>query len=58
MDHQEEFLNTFFTQVTQLCFDKAKEFVVRNIMLLHIDSFILFELHINLLHKCFNMVIV
>lgn len=28
MDHEEEFLNTFFTQVTQLCFDKAKESVV------------------------------
>ncbi|XP_015606329.1 KICSTOR complex protein C12orf66 homolog [Cephus cinctus] len=27
MDHEEEFLNTFFTQVTQLCFDKAKESV-------------------------------
>lgn len=28
MDHEEEFLNTFFTQVTHLCFDKAKESVV------------------------------
>ncbi|XP_015110711.1 KICSTOR complex protein C12orf66 isoform X1 [Diachasma alloeum] len=27
MDHEEEFLNTFFTQVTQLCFEKAKESV-------------------------------
>lgn len=27
MDHEEEFLNTFFTLVTQLCFDKAKESV-------------------------------
>ncbi|KAK0182322.1 hypothetical protein PV327_000473 [Microctonus hyperodae] len=25
MDHEEEFLNIFFTHVTQLCFDKAKE---------------------------------
>ncbi|TGZ51504.1 Uncharacterized protein DBV15_12032 [Temnothorax longispinosus] len=25
MDHEDEFLNTFFTQVAQLCFDKAKE---------------------------------
>lgn len=28
MDHEEEFLNNFFTQVTQLCSDKAKELVV------------------------------
>ena len=28
MDHEDEFLNIFFTQVTQLCFDKAKESVV------------------------------
>ncbi|XP_011505303.1 PREDICTED: UPF0536 protein C12orf66-like [Ceratosolen solmsi marchali] len=27
MDHEEEFLNTFFTQITQLYFDKAKESV-------------------------------
>ncbi|XP_033224534.1 KICSTOR complex protein C12orf66 homolog isoform X2 [Belonocnema kinseyi] len=27
MDHEEEFLNSFFTQVTQLCFEKAKESV-------------------------------
>lgn len=27
MDHEEEFLNTFFTQVAQLCTDKAKELV-------------------------------
>lgn len=27
MDHEEEFLNTFFTQVAQLCTDKAKESV-------------------------------
>ncbi|XP_031785340.1 KICSTOR complex protein C12orf66 homolog [Nasonia vitripennis] len=27
MDHEDEFLNSFFTQVTQLCFDKAKESV-------------------------------
>ncbi|KAF7991117.1 hypothetical protein HCN44_002679 [Aphidius gifuensis] len=27
MDHEDEFLNTFFTSVTQLCFDKAKEAV-------------------------------
>ncbi|KAF7403275.1 hypothetical protein HZH68_006069 [Vespula germanica] len=27
MDHEEEFLNNFFTQVTQLCSDKAKELV-------------------------------
>ncbi|KAI4496182.1 hypothetical protein M0802_008049 [Mischocyttarus mexicanus] len=27
MDHEEEFLNNFFTQVTQLCCDKAKELV-------------------------------
>ncbi|XP_058809994.1 KICSTOR subunit 2-like isoform X2 [Phymastichus coffea] len=27
MDHEEEFLNIFFTQITQLCFDKAKELV-------------------------------
>lgn len=28
MDHEEEFLNSFFIQVTQLCFDKAKESIV------------------------------
>lgn len=28
MDHEEEFLNTFFAQVAQLCTDKAKELVV------------------------------
>lgn len=28
MDHEEEFLSTFFTQVAQLCTDKAKELVV------------------------------
>lgn len=28
MEHEEEFLNTFFTQVAQLCTDKAKELVV------------------------------
>ena len=27
MDHEEEFLNTFFAQVAQLCTDKAKELV-------------------------------
>ncbi|XP_031826227.1 KICSTOR subunit 2 [Nomia melanderi] len=27
MDHEEEFLNTFFTHVAQLCIDKAKELV-------------------------------
>ncbi|XP_017881830.1 KICSTOR complex protein C12orf66 homolog isoform X2 [Ceratina calcarata] len=27
MDHEEEFLNTFFVQVAQLCTDKAKELV-------------------------------
>ncbi|XP_067209825.1 KICSTOR subunit 2-like isoform X2 [Linepithema humile] len=27
MDHEDEFLNTFFTQVAQLCIDKAKETV-------------------------------
>ncbi|XP_034938011.1 KICSTOR complex protein C12orf66 homolog [Chelonus insularis] len=27
MDHEEEFLNNFFTHVTQLCFEKAKESV-------------------------------
>ncbi|XP_076183676.1 KICSTOR subunit 2 isoform X1 [Ptiloglossa arizonensis] len=27
MDHEEEFLNSFFTQVAQLCTDKAKELV-------------------------------
>ncbi|XP_076238861.1 KICSTOR subunit 2 [Calliopsis andreniformis] len=27
MDHEEEFLNTFFTHVAQLCTDKAKELV-------------------------------
>lgn len=30
MDHEEEFLNTFFAQVAQLCTDKAKELVVSN----------------------------
>lgn len=30
MDHEEEFLNAFFTQVAQLCSDKAKESVVSN----------------------------
>lgn len=30
MDHEDEFLNTFFTQVAQLCSDKAKESVVSN----------------------------
>ncbi|KAL7307995.1 hypothetical protein TKK_0000083 [Trichogramma kaykai] len=29
MEREEEFLNSFFTQVTQLCFDKAKESVER-----------------------------
>ncbi|XP_043480224.1 KICSTOR subunit 2-like [Leptopilina heterotoma] len=29
MDHEEEFLNSFFIQVTQLCFDKAKESIER-----------------------------
>lgn len=28
MDHEDEFLNAFFTQVAQLCSDKAKETVV------------------------------
>lgn len=28
MDHEEEFLSTFFTLITQLCFEKAKESVV------------------------------
>lgn len=28
MDHEDEFLNVFFTQVAQLCSDKAKETVV------------------------------
>lgn len=28
MDHEDEFLNTFFTQVAQLCSEKAKETVV------------------------------
>ncbi|XP_017881831.1 KICSTOR complex protein C12orf66 homolog isoform X3 [Ceratina calcarata] len=29
MDHEEEFLNTFFVQVAQLCTDKAKELVFK-----------------------------
>lgn len=28
MEYEDEFLNNFFTQITQLCFDKAKEYVV------------------------------
>lgn len=31
MDHEEEFLSNFFTHVSQLCLDKAKESVVRMI---------------------------
>jgi len=27
MDHEDEFLNVFFTQIAQLCSDKAKETV-------------------------------
>lgn len=30
MEHEDEFLNTFFTHLSHLCFDKAKENVVRN----------------------------
>lgn len=28
MDHEDEFIYIFFTHVSQLCFDKAKEHVV------------------------------
>lgn len=28
MEHEDDFLNTFFTQVAQLCSEKAKETVV------------------------------
>ena len=28
MEHEDEFLNTFFTYVTQMYYDKAKELVV------------------------------
>lgn len=38
MDHEEEFLNTFFTQVAQLCSDKAKETVVSDqILVIYIE---------------------
>lgn len=38
MDHEDEFLNAFFTQVAQLCSDKAKETVVNNqILVICID---------------------
>lgn len=42
MDHEEEFLNTFFAQVAQLCTDKAKELVVSYIHIYYIYFIIYF----------------
>ena len=37
MDHEDEFLNAFFTQVAQLCSDKAKETVVSESCYMYIN---------------------
>lgn len=42
MDHEEEFLNSFFAQVAQLCTDKAKELVVSYIHKLYIIFILLY----------------